>query len=381
MDGSPANVAPLILNLFATLFIHADKTFLQLANKYKILELLRHVVVTSFIFILGFIPSLFPLKPLKKKEVSSQQPPFRDSSDAPAFCISGGGDTSIARALTQLLTIANEIPVSSRKYEIVRSLAEKMIDDNHRENVQALHEINRTVLSAAFTRSLAQLEAAFVQLGFENSGNGGAGQVVLNKVNRVLKSVRSIGYGSWGLTGGKEKDDVEQSNCAAEKVAAELLWLAQKLMACGCVEEAVSKWAMASKLAWLSLSAEPRLQGSLVKVSAFLFKHAKELGVDEKEVSQKVQWRRTKLGMLVSWLPLLCRATTGVDVPVLSREERAELEKVLEEMVEMVEVEEKEKVLFLWLQHFTHSPASDWPNLHSSYSRWCNASRRLLVLK
>ena len=57
------------------------------------------------------------------------------------------------------------------------------------------------------------------------------------------------------------------SGNSAEKLAAELLWLAQKLAACGFKEEAVDMWASASNLACLSLSAEPRLQGSLVKVS------------------------------------------------------------------------------------------------------------------
>ncbi|CAI0435835.1 unnamed protein product [Linum tenue] len=387
MDESPpASPVPLILNLVTSMFIYADRSLLQLADKYKLLELLRYVVVTSFLFLLRLIPSMFPsfdsfvpfseARPLKaspKKEISNYHQPCLPSSAAAA----AGCDSSIARALSQLLAIANEIPVSSRKYEIVRSLAEKMIDDNHRENVEALHEINRTVLSAAFSRSLAQLGAAMGELGLDRSGNGGAGQAVMYKLNRALKAVRSVGDGSWGRTG-----YANRSNCSAEKLAAELLWLAQKLAACGCVEEAVWRWAMASKVAWLALSAEPRLQGSLVKVSAFLFKHAKDLGLYEIEESKKVQWRRTKLEMLTSWLPLLCRATTaGVDVPVLGTGERADLEKVMEEMLEMLEQEEKEAVLFLWLQHFSYAPSSDWPNLHDSYSRWCNASRRLLVLQ
>ncbi|CAN1127198.1 hypothetical protein LINPERPRIM_LOCUS29450 [Linum perenne] len=380
MDASPATVGPLILNIIMSLFIYADRSLLQLADKYKLLELLRYVIVTSFLFFLRLVPSLdscipsFDVRSLKKKDVSNYQPPL---------CAPGGGvgcDSSISRALSQLLTIVNEIPVSSRKYEIVRSLAERMIDENHRENVAALDEINRTALSAAFSSSIAQIGAAMAELGLERSGSAGAGQIVKYNLNRVMKAVRSIGLVSWTRTG-LGSDEVSQLNCSAEKLAAELLWLAEKLRDCGFVEEAVSKWAMASKVASLALSAEPRLQGSLVKVSAFLLKHAKDMGLDEIEESQKVQWRRTKVEMLTSWLPLMCRAATGVDVPVLGAMERGELERVMEEMVEMLEQDEKERVLLLWLQHFTYSSSSDWPNLHSSYSHWCTASRRLLILQ
>ncbi|KAK7825652.1 hypothetical protein CFP56_032930 [Quercus suber] len=193
-----------------------------------------------------------------------------------------------------------------------------------------------------------------------------------------------------GFEGGSEFGIIKKSPvgmnrlepCSGEKLAAELLWLAQKLVACGCAEEAVSKWAVASNLAWLGLWAQPRLQGSLVKISAFLFKQAKILGLYEIEESKKEQQRQTKKKMLLSWLPLLCRASNGTDVPILSMSERVELEKVLEESIEMLEQEEdQEQVLSLWLHHFTYCPSSDWPNLHASYTRWCNASRKLLVLQ
>lgn len=83
----------------------------------------------------------------------------------------------------------------------------------------------------------------------------------------------------------------------------------------------------------------------------------------------------------MSWLPLLCRASNGTDAPVLSINERAELERVLEETTEMLEQEEEqEKVLSLWLHHYIYCPSSDWPNLHACYARWCSASRKLLLL-
>lgn len=61
--------------------------------------------------------------------------------------------------------------------------------------------------------------------------------------------------------------EVNKCGKSAEKLAAEVLWLAQKLAQCGNVAEAVERWGSAHKLAWLALSAQPRLQCSLVKVS------------------------------------------------------------------------------------------------------------------
>lgn len=105
------------------------------------------------------------------------------------------------------------------------------------------------------------------------------------------------------------------------------------------------------------------------------------MGMDAADDDEsKEQQKQRKMQMLMSWLPLLCRASNGTDVPVLSIRERAELERVLEDTIEMLEKEEdQEKVLSLWLHHFTYCSSSDWPNLHASYSRWCNASRKLLL--
>ena len=64
------------------------------------------------------------------------------------------------------------------------------------------------------------------------------------------------------------------------KLAAELLWLAEKMSVYGFVDEAVERWASASNLAWLALWSEPRLQCSMVQISGnycyclFLFKFA-----------------------------------------------------------------------------------------------------------
>lgn len=104
------------------------------------------------------------------------------------------------------------------------------------------------------------------------------------------------------------------------------------------------------------------------------------MGGKKDEETKKEQDRQTKLKMLLLWIPLLCQASMGTDAPVLSMKERAELEKVLEDVIEaLVNEEDQEKVLSLWLHHFTYCPSSDWPNLRDCYTRWCIASRRQLL--
>ncbi|CAK7328477.1 unnamed protein product [Dovyalis caffra] len=383
METSPITIAPLLLrNIATTMFIFADKSLVTLSQKYKLLEHIRYLLVTSFLFFLRLLPSLFPcLNPRHDQDHNDtnniQYHPLKQPKGENCSPSSGFGDSGIARALTQLLSIVNDLPVSSRKYEIVRSLAEKIIDDNHKENIEALREVNRGVLSAAFSRTLSQLEAAMMETGRDGVENGSSRTgPVKGRWKQVLKAVRAVGDRSWSRSG-RGREGVDRSS---EKLAAELLWLGQKLVTCGCGEEAVWRWASASNLAWLALSAEARLQVSLVKVSAFLFKQAKELGLDETEEGQREQQRQTKMKMLMCWLPLLCRASNGTDAPVLSMSERARLERILEEMIEMLEhEEEQEQVLSLWLHHFTYSLSSDWPNLHASYARWCTASRKLLI--
>ncbi|XP_041015886.1 uncharacterized protein LOC121258442 [Juglans microcarpa x Juglans regia] len=380
MEGSPTTIAPLLLrNLLTSIFIHADNSLLSLSQKYKPLQVIRYTLFSSFLFLSRILPSFFPsLNPFNLED-PFHKPTKKTDNYVPA---SGAGDSGIARALSQLLSLVNEIPVSSRKYEVVRSLAERLIDENNREGLEALREVNRTALSSAFARTLGQLEAALVDGGQERAGSDGGSMSgrVEHRVSRVLRAVRVLGNVVRSRAG-RSTEEMSGSDTSAEKLAAELLWLAQKLAACGCAEEAVRRWASAPNLAWLALWAEPRLQGSLVKISAFLFEQVKDLEVDETEEVKKEQQRQTKMMMLMSWLPLLCRASNGTDVPVLSIRERAELEIVLEETIELLEQQEQEQVFSLWLHHFTRCPSSDWPNLHASYTRWCNASRRLLVIQ
>ncbi|KAA3482545.1 1,8-cineole synthase [Gossypium australe] len=402
MENLPSTISPLLLRSMASsVFIYADKLFINLAEKFKPFEIIRYVLITSFLFFLRLLSFLFlsDLPPKSQSHVYTFNPP---KSNDRYLIGSGVSDSEIARALSQVLSIVNDIPVSSRKYAIVRSLAEGLIEENRREDSEGLREVNRAVLSSAFSRTLSYLEAAMVELGQDRIGHDGAGPAPVQYwVKRALRVVRSVGDGVWAREGsGGVREDVNRSGNSAEKLAAELLWLAQKLVDCGFGEEAVERWASASNLASLSLLAEPRLQGSLVKVSsmfplsssfvksltfsqfAFLFKQARdmEMALDETEEFYEESRRQTKMKMLTSWLPLLCRASNGSDMPVLSINEKAELEKVLEETIELLDHKEQEQVLSLWLHHFAYCSSSDWPNLHALYCRWCTNSRKLLIL-
>ncbi|KAB2035816.1 hypothetical protein ES319_D04G178700v1 [Gossypium barbadense] len=362
MENSATIMAPLLLrNTVKSVLIYADKFLLNLAGKYKLLEIIRYLIVTAFLFFLRLFLSFFPsnyLHSLKSDDGYTFKP-----TQSSYIADSGIGDSGIGRSLWQLLVSVNDIPVSSTKYGIVRSLAERLIEGNNREDVEALREVNRRVLSAAFSRTICRVEAALIELGT------GSGQF---RLDRVFRTVRD------GVWSGRVREDV--SSClgnSAEKLAAELLWLTQKLVGCGFEEEAVERWASASNLAQLSVVAENRVQGSLVKVSAFLFRQMKDIGLEETEGGNKERLRQTKMKMLITWLPFLCRGNNGTDIPVLSLSERAELEKILEDAIDMLQHEEQEQVLSLWLHNFTYCPSSDWPNLHASYARWCTSSRKL----
>ncbi|CAH8389537.1 unnamed protein product [Eruca vesicaria subsp. sativa] len=345
--SSTAVVPQLLRNIIIAVVVFADESLLQISSNSKLLEKLRLFLVACFLFFLRSIPSFANTNP----NISFEKKQKLEIGDCVAT------ESGIGRAIWQLLLAMNEIPVNSRKYEVVRSLAERLIEENHGQNSLALSELNRRVLNASFRRTLGRLEAAV-----ERNRSG----PVRSGLNRVVRAaVRVVGDG-WG-----GEETVEQSAEMAEKLAAELFWLAEKMSGYGFVDEAVERWALASNLAWLAVWSEPRLQCSMVQISALLFKEA--AARDEK-------WIEIKKKMLISWLPLLCRASNGADKPVLRNAERAELEKVLEKMISELEEEEREQVLSLWLHHYTTCASSDWPDLNGCFVRWCHSSRKLLLL-
>uniref|UniRef100_A0A7N0UEP6 Uncharacterized protein n=1 Tax=Kalanchoe fedtschenkoi TaxID=63787 RepID=A0A7N0UEP6_KALFE len=381
-SATAAAMAPLLLrNLITTIFISADKSLHTLSTKFKLLQFIRHLLTSFFLYFLRILP--YALNP--PRHTHHPKAPKPDAFEKKSTNVV---DSGIGRALSQLLLIVNDIPVSSRKYEVVRSMAERIVEDNNREGLETLREVNRKVLSAAFERTLRRLENAALSeergdLGFRF----GPLQAEFYYLGKCLKALRYVGDAAWARVVKPRSFDAAAESSAggggsAEKLAAEALWLAEKLAACGYVEEAVRQWGSASSLAWMSLMAEPRLQSSLTKVSAFLLKQDGDLGKDAEPLVDDQNLRQMKMKMLISWLPLLCRGSIGTDAPVLSAWERAELERILEVMIDELDcVEDQEKVLSLWLHHFTYSPSSDWPNLRECYARWCAASRKRLLLQ
>ncbi|KAJ6791742.1 putative outer envelope protein 64, mitochondrial [Iris pallida] len=313
-----------------------------------LLQLLRLVVVLI----------LSPLVLLSRRH---RGPHHKKPSSSFPYSSPAGPTPPAERALSHVLSVVSRVPVSSRKYELVKSLADRLLDDNLRFSSLSL---NSAALSSAFSRTLRRLERASPPTLADRSAD------------LVAAAVRS------GLRRLSILEEEEEEGCSAEKMAAEALWLAKRMAECGAAEEAVAKWGAATGIARMALSAEPRLQAAFVRVSAFLFKQANEKQFGRKEdddCSRECAAVRFQLAMLTSWLPLLCRATNGTDAPILSSAERAEMVKVLEEMIEKLSWDQQEVVLALWLHHFTSCPDSDWPNLESCYTRWYSESRNLLL--
>lgn len=171
-----------------------------------------------------------------------------------------------------------------------------------------------------------------------------------------------------------------ENGLGAEELAEEMFWILQKMVECDAVAEAVVMWGEAERLGQLAVSAEPKLQIALLRLSVFLFRQAKKL-IDGKE-GDMLDDQPWTLSLLKSWLPLLCRVSNGVVAGIVgSITERAEMVRLLEEMIETLSCEEQEEVLTLWIHHFTVCADSDWPNLQSCYSRWYTHSRETPLLE
>lgn len=67
--------------------------------------------------------------------------------------------------------------------------------------------------------------------------------------------------------GGGSGGGANEGGVSPEKMAAELVWLAEKLDESGGVAVVVEKWASAWGLGWASLMAEARVQAYLVKLT------------------------------------------------------------------------------------------------------------------
>ncbi|KAL3502280.1 hypothetical protein ACH5RR_036729 [Cinchona calisaya] len=291
---------------------------------------------------------------------------------------------ALRRALTNILALLNEIPASSRKYQFAVSMADKIVDENTRGGHVELLHINRTALASAFARTSGLLYRS-LQSANKTTEESGAW------LTRVVKALPLGSYVSLFMNGlgtvfpaletvtgrfNKPKKlaiagEERANDLAAEKHAQELLWITNKMIGCGAADEALVQWSLASGLASIALTANPRVQGFIVKISAILFGELKQANLEE--ISRQVNFR-----MLALWLPLFCYADNGLAYPVMSGYEKAEMERTINEIISSLPAIDQEVILTNWLQDFSIS-SSDWPNLQVSYDKWCHSTRKLVI--
>ncbi|KAI3931149.1 hypothetical protein MKX01_029339 [Papaver californicum] len=314
----------------------------------------------------------------------------------------GGGSSSaksIGRALSHIFTLMNEIPATSRKYQFAVSMADRIVDENVREGHAALQEVNRMALSYAFSRTYNLLYRSLQDTSQANmdhdTGTGlfrslPLGSYMESGLRFCLNSFLPFGLGGVLLdnfTSKKVKKQVtfgggydeEERVLAAEKLAQELLWITNKLRGCGAVDEALVQWSLASGLASLSFSSHHRVQGLIVKITIILLGELARGARYHKESLLVEAPREVKYRLLLLWLPLLCFANSGLSYPVLTGIEKAETERVIDQVISTLPASDQEIILTNWLQDYTNS-SSDWPNLQRSYDQWCRSSRNNLLL-
>ncbi|KAL6911514.1 hypothetical protein ACP4OV_000319 [Aristida adscensionis] len=361
-----ASLAGSFFSAFSTPLSQARQgsTFLLLplpAAAARALSVLRRLLLLATqVFISLFFMLLSALAPAPPPPALAPALPRAEPGGSPE------AQTCVGRALAHVLAVASRLPVSSRKYELVRGLAERLLDDNARAGGARVGAVSRAALAGAFARTLRQLEAA---AGGEWPG-----------MELAARAVRT-GMRWWKPAAASSLDEAF-GGAAAEKLAAELLWLGQKMAECGAAREAVAQFGASARLGSRALVAEPTLQVSLLRLAVFLFKHANSREFEQSAAGGKQDGKGAAAGhrmaMLRSWLPLLCRGSNGTDAPALTCRERPEMVAVLEELIGKLSREQQEEILALWLHNFAACPDTDWPNLESCYTRWYAESRRLL---
>ncbi|XP_058182492.1 uncharacterized protein LOC131300589 [Rhododendron vialii] len=308
---------------------------------------------------------------------------LHDGSDGPLA-------QGLGRSLTHIFALLNEMSASSRKYQFAVAMADKIVDENTRNGHTELMQINRIALSSAFARTLHLLYRSLKSTGQSSDEYYSGPRAWASRVIRALPMgsvlypyVRGLGICigtiySTVVAGGAQVEKErrraargeDSGEVLAEKYAQELMWITNKMMMCGAVDEAVVQWSLASGLASLSLTASPRVQGSIVKISSILIGELTRGGL---EVPGQVKYR-----LLVLWLPLLCHAENGLSYPVLTGYEKIETERTIDQVIATLPSAEQEVVLTNWLQDFSIT-SSDWPNLQTSYDRWCHSTRIVLI--
>ncbi|KAH7521120.1 hypothetical protein JRO89_XSUnG0110000 [Xanthoceras sorbifolium] len=409
--GSKTRPSSVMNSIFMYTVNMAAKTLVSVAqssktgdrDKWKTRDHLRFMVMLMTwltVWILRVLMDHFPItSSYSYYHLESVLGPSSSSSSSSSLPSSGsssldlvlyqGFDTpsvkALGRALTHILALVNEMPATSTKYQFLMAMADRIMEGNARDDHEELLQVNRTALSSAFARTSNLLYRSLQSRQSQEDSTAWPTRAIkaLPLGSYIAPYLKGFGYCvnlvmslvDRGYSGGLQKrrevdaEDEEDGEIMAEKLAQELLWITNKLRLYGDVEQALFHWSFSSALASLSLTANPRVQGLILKISAILFG---DVYRENNGVSREVKFR-----LIVLWLPLFCHASNGVAYPVLTSFEKVEIERAMDEIIATLPAADQEIILTNWLQDFTVS-ASEWPNLQISYDRWCQSARQLV---
>ena len=187
----------------------------------------------------------------------------------------------------QILALLNEIPAASSKYLFAMTMAERIMEGNARHDHIELLQVNRAALSSAFARTSSLLYRFMHNTQSQDDSNGWPVRTIkaLPFGSYVAPYVKGLSscfnmVMSWveaaeafrlpkkrnneGAFGGSAE---EYAEVMGEKFAQELLWITNKLRVYGAVEQALVQWSCSPGLASLALTASPRVQGLIVRIS------------------------------------------------------------------------------------------------------------------
>lgn len=158
-------------------------------------------------------------------------------------------------------------------------MADRIIDENARDGREEVVDINRTALASAFARttnllyrlhqrSKKPVEDFLSGWTARIIGSFPLGSYLVKGLDVVLPLL-----GGGGATQRRPLvlEEATDDHVIAEKHAQELLWLTNKMRFVGVVDEALVQWSFASGLASISLTASPRVQGFIVKISGIYY--------------------------------------------------------------------------------------------------------------
>ncbi|KAG6478870.1 uncharacterized protein LOC122021078 [Zingiber officinale] len=319
------------------------------------------------------------LLPSPADSASTESQPSFEPMPSPADSAStkplppSADSTSAGRALSLVLSAVCSAPIVCRKYNLVRSLADQILNRNLGSGVEELLELNRAALAVAFARTIALLEVA-------------------------IETEVCLASGLWPSWAVQATD--EQRGGPAEKLAAETMWLGQKMAESRAASKAVTMWGSMVRLPVLAISVKPSLRNLIVRVGEFMITliHSDELEGNSTS---------SRLAMLKAWLPLLCQLGKEPDtvrilqtmiekfpheeqddilslamlkawLPLLCKlGKKADAVRLLERMIKKFTHEGQGDILSLWLRHYTSCSDFNCLNLENSYMRWYSESEKL----